>query len=146
MTLSPTSGSPTSVNYTTSTVPPANRPTTRPPAGTLNFAANDPTETISVPMKGDLLDEDNEIVNVDLSGASGAPISDDHADLTIVDDDVPPTISIADASKGEGDSGQSNADFTASLSAASGKTVSVGYSTGDGRRSRPRTTRTPPGR
>ena len=49
--------------------------------------------------------------------------------LTIVDNDPPPTISIADVSSVEGNSGTKTFNFTVNLSAPSGKTVTVNYAT-----------------
>src|SRR5262249_14659846 len=51
---------------------------------------------------------------------------------TILDDDAPPALSIGDVAVTEGDSGTTDATFTVSLSAASGKTVTVDYATADG--------------
>ena len=73
----------------------------------------------------DTTDEDNETFTVTLSSASNAGIQDGTATGTIRDDDLPPTVSIGDASAEEG----SAVSFTAELSAASGKTVTVSYAT-----------------
>ncbi|MDB6149558.1 MAG: conserved repeat domain protein, partial [Chthoniobacter sp.] len=51
---------------------------------------------------------------------------------TIVDDDAAPALVINDVEIVEGDSGTSNAVFTVSLSAVSGKTVTVDFTTKDG--------------
>ena len=51
------------------------------------------------------------------------------ATLTITDDDATPTLSVNDVSVTEGNSGTTNATFTVSLSAASGRTVTVNYIT-----------------
>ena len=51
---------------------------------------------------------------------------------TITDNDLPPVISIDSITVDEGDSGQSQAIFTVSLSAASGLPVSVVYQTANG--------------
>lgn len=52
--------------------------------------------------------------------------------LSITDDDPSPTLSIADVTVTEGNSGSANAVFTVTLSAASGQTVTVQYATADG--------------
>jgi hypothetical protein len=52
--------------------------------------------------------------------------------LTIIDDDPLPSVSISDVSVVEGNSGTTPANFTVSLSAASGKTVSVSWKTTQG--------------
>ena len=49
-----------------------------------------------------------------------------------VDDDPLPTVSVGDVSVPEGDAGVTNATFTVSLSAPSGKAISVDYATADG--------------
>ena len=51
---------------------------------------------------------------------------------TIVDDDAAPSLAINDISVNEGDAGTTAAAFTVSLSADSGKTVTVNYATADG--------------
>ena len=105
-------------------------------AGTLTFAAGDTSETITVSVTGDTTDEANETVEVRLGSASNATVSatSGTGTGTITDDDGAPTVSINSPSVDEGDSGSSNLTFTVSLSAASAKEVTVGYSdagTGD---------------
>jgi uncharacterized repeat protein (TIGR01451 family) len=56
---------------------------------------------------------------------------------TINDDDPPPSMSIADVSVTEGNSGTTNATFNVSLSAASGKTVTVDYATANSSATQP---------
>ena len=43
-----------------------------------------------------------------------------------------PTVSVGNATVTEGDTGTINANFTVSLSAASGKTITIDYATADG--------------
>jgi uncharacterized repeat protein (TIGR01451 family)/uncharacterized repeat protein (TIGR02543 family) len=78
------------------------------------------------------LDEDNETFTVDLSSPTNATIADGQGEGAINDDDDPPAISIDDVAVSEGDSGTTNATFTVSLSAESGKAISVDYTTADG--------------
>lgn len=52
--------------------------------------------------------------------------------MTILNDDPLPTISVNDIKLPEGNSGTSDATFTVSLSAPSGRTVRVNYTTADG--------------
>ena len=101
-------------------------------AGTLMFTPGQVLQTIAVPIVGDLTDENDEGYVVNLSGAVNATIADTQGAGSVVNDDTPPTISIDDVSLTEGNSGTANMTFTASLSAASGKTVTVGYATADG--------------
>jgi Ca2+-binding RTX toxin-like protein len=100
-------------------------------SGTVTFAPTDTTETISVTVNGDTSDEVSETFQVNLSNPGGATISDGQATGTITDDDGP-TISIANASVDEGDSGTPTASFTVTLSAASPETVTVDWATADG--------------
>ena len=69
-------------------------------------------------------DEYNEVISITLSNPSNATLVDESASLTILDDDDAPTISIDDISADEGDEADT---FTVSLSAASGKTITVNY-------------------
>ncbi|WP_419553084.1 Calx-beta domain-containing protein [Candidatus Poriferisodalis sp.] len=56
------------------------------------------TATVAVPIVADDMYEADESFFVDLSGADGADLgSDTRAVITIVDDDAPPTLSVADA-------------------------------------------------
>ena len=97
-------------------------------AGTLTFAAGVTRDTLAVTVLADALDEDDETVIVELSNASNAAISTATGTGTITDDDAPPTLSIASASVTEGDAGETpSLEFIVSLSAASGKVVTVGY-------------------
>ena len=114
------------------TAPPLRQATTRPRAGPLTFTPGQTTKTVTVLVNGDTLDELDETYFVDLSNASNANIGDSHGVGTIIDDDAQPTLSINNVTVTEGDTGMVNANFTVSLSSASGQTVSVGYSTADG--------------
>lgn len=57
---------------------------------TLTFAPGETQKTISVPVKGDLVDEPDEAFAVRLSGQSNAELGDHESTVTIVDDDEPP--------------------------------------------------------
>jgi hypothetical protein len=92
---------------------------------TLSISAGSLTQTFTVPVLGDTKDEDDETFYVNLTSATNVTVSDTQGQGTITDDDAAPTLSIADASVTEGNSGTTNASFTVTLSAASGKTVSV---------------------
>jgi large repetitive protein len=98
---------------------------------TLTFAPGVTTQTLNVPILGDVSDELDETFSVRLI-AIGASISDQTGVGTITDDDLAPTLTINDVSLNEGNSGTTNAVFTVSLSAASGQTVSVQYATATG--------------
>jgi chitinase len=100
--------------------------------GTLNFAAGTTTQTISVPVLGDALDENDDTFVVNLSAATVATIIDNQGTGTIVDNDATPTLTVSGASLTEGNSGTANLTFTATLSVISGRTVTVNYATANG--------------
>jgi hypothetical protein len=99
----------------------------------LTFAPNETSKTVTVPVIGDLIDENNEAFFLNLTNAQNAEIEDpDFRGLgTIVDDDTS-QISIADASKTEGNTGTSVLNFTVSLDKANSRTVTVQYATANG--------------
>ena len=132
VTLSAPSGQNVTVNYTTANataVAPGDYTTT---SGTLTFTPGQVLKTIPVPVVGDVTDEIDETYVVNLSGATNATIADTQGLGTIVNDDTAPSLTINDVSITEGNAGTANVTFTATLSAASGKTVTVGYATADG--------------
>jgi hypothetical protein len=88
--------------------------------------------TVAVSVIGDVIDEDDETVIAHLANAAGATIGDGAGVGTMLDDDATPTLSIGSVSLPEGDWGSSNAVFTLTLSAASGREVRVAYRTADG--------------
>ena len=95
--------------------------------GTLTFAAGTTSRTFNVSVTGDTLDELDETVVVTLSSATNAAISTATGTGTIIDDDSAPTLSIDSPSVTEGDSGAVNLTFTVTLSAASGRQVTVAW-------------------
>ncbi|MBI2823693.1 MAG: hypothetical protein HYX69_03260 [Planctomycetia bacterium] len=101
--------------------------------GTVTILANHTTAQISIDVKGDTLDEPDETFLVNLTdpkGPNGIGLGTSQATGTILDDDPPPAISIADASVAEGNAGDSpTMTFTVSLPVASGKTVTVNFAT-----------------
>lgn len=101
-------------------------------SGTATFVPSDTTETIQVPVNGDIIDEGAvETFTVNLSNGGGATISDGQATGTITDDD-PPAVSIGDVSVVEGDVGTTAATFTVSLSTPSVSQVTVDWATANG--------------
>jgi Calx-beta domain/FG-GAP-like repeat len=102
-------------------------------SGTLTFGPGDSTpQTISVPVKGDTIDEYDEQFVVNLFNAVGGQITDSQGTGTIQDDDAAPLVTINDASVNEGNRGTTSMSFTVRLSAASGKWVYVYFATADG--------------
>ncbi|MCP4986506.1 MAG: DUF11 domain-containing protein, partial [Colwellia sp.] len=92
-------------------------------AGSVTFAAGETSRAITVTVFGDLLDEHDETFSVTLSGVEGGTLVDSEGLGTIVDDDPLPALQITDVTVTEGDSGLTEALFTVSLSAPSGRQV-----------------------
>src|SRR6185503_3618974 len=78
------------------------------------------------------LNERNETFVVNLTAPINATITDAQGQGTITNDDAIPTLSIADVTVTEGNTGTVNAVFTVTLSAASGQTVTFDFATQDG--------------
>lgn len=132
VTLSAPSGRAVTVSYGTangSAVAPADYTAT---SGTLTIAVGQTTGTITVPVKGDTLNESNETFTLSLSSPTAATIARATAVGTITDNDPIPSLSVADLSLAEGNAGSANAVFTLTLSSASGQTVTVNAATADG--------------
>jgi len=106
-------------------------------SGTVTFLPGQTSKPVNITVNGDLLDEFDETLTVDLSNATNATIGDTQGVGTILDNDSPPTLSINDVSLAEGDAGSTNLVFTVSLSAVSGKDVSVNYLTADNSATQP---------
>lgn len=99
--------------------------------GTATFGAGETRKALPGSLRGDDLDELPETVTVRLSSPVNTLLPDPEAALTITDDpgDVPPSLSIADVTVTEG---VGPARLSATLSAPSGRAITVGYSTEDG--------------
>ncbi len=98
-------------------------------SGVGTIAAGATSTTIGVTVNGDVLDELNETFGITLSNPANATIADGSGLGTITDDDPLPTLSVSDASVPEGNVGTVNATFNVTLSSASGKTVTVAWTT-----------------
>ena len=98
--------------------------------GTLTFAVGQTRATIRISVENDALDEADETFGVRLSDPLNAELpSEPTATGTIIDDDDPPGITIADARAGES---AGEVAFPVSLDAPSGRQVTVSYGTEDG--------------
>ena len=101
-------------------------------SGTLAFAPSDISQTFTVSILPDTLDEEDETVNLALidpaQATPGTPVA---ATLTIVDDDPTPTVQFSAASYSV-DESAGIATITVTLSAPSGRSVSVVYATSGG--------------
>jgi hypothetical protein len=101
-------------------------------SGTLTFGPGETSKTVSVPIHGDTTHEGDESFTLQLTDGQFATPTSLNATGTISNDDTQPSLSIADKSQNEGNSGTSNESLTVSLSAASGLPVTVHYATSDG--------------
>ncbi|HET9671520.1 MAG TPA: Calx-beta domain-containing protein [Actinomycetota bacterium] len=129
--LSSASGRPVSVSWAT-TAGTATAGTDHVAAsGSRTIPAGSTTATVGVVVTGDTLDEDDETFGMALSAPSNATLGDAAGVATITDDDDVPTLSIAEAAAAEGNAGTQTYSFVASLSAASGRTVTVQWTTQD---------------
>lgn len=99
-------------------------------SGSLTFSPGQTTKTITVVINGDTQVEPDETFSVVLSNASNASIA-NQATGTIKNDDGA-TISIADASVTEINSGSNTISFAVTLSAPSPSSVTVKWKTADG--------------
>ena len=100
-------------------------------SGTLVFADGETSKTFSIPVANDGVPEADETVQLVLSAvtdleALGNPVI---ATMTIQDSSTPLVLTMNSIDVPEGDSGNTNATVTVTLSAQTGKTISVDYNT-----------------
>jgi photosystem II stability/assembly factor-like uncharacterized protein len=100
-------------------------------SGTLTFVPGVTSRNVGVALLQDALDEADETLLLRLSGAVNALITDGDGQATALDDDPEPGLTLGDASVTEGNSVRT-VELTATLSAPSGREVSVRYATADG--------------
>ena len=96
-------------------------------SGTVRFPAGTKARTVRVPVLDDALDEASERFQLRIYNAVNATIVDRTGRVTIFDDDPAPAMSIGDVSVTEPTSGSSTMSFPVTLSARSGRTISVSY-------------------
>jgi hypothetical protein len=102
--------------------------------GTIEFAPGTQTQTVIVPVRGDVSDEYDETFQLVLSNPLNASLIDDIGVGTIIDDDSPPNLSISgNVSIVEGSGGATMLSIPANLSIASGKKVRAQVATQDNR-------------
>jgi uncharacterized delta-60 repeat protein/uncharacterized repeat protein (TIGR01451 family) len=101
--------------------------------GLARFITGTMISTFTIPLINDPADEPDESLTLTLSNPQSASLSpaNNPASLTILDNDDPPTLSLSDVTATEGSGGTVGAVFTASLSVASGRSISVSYATAD---------------
>ena len=104
------------------------------PATTVaTIGAGNTTTTLTVLVNGETFQEDNETFLVNLSDVSpNATIFDGQAVGTILDDDRPPAISIADVQVLEGDAGTVAAVFQLTTTRPIAQAVTVNFATANG--------------
>jgi uncharacterized repeat protein (TIGR01451 family) len=100
-------------------------------AGIATFVPGVTTQTVAVTIVTDALDEANEVFSLTISNPVNATIGRAKGNATIIDDDTPPSVVIGDATTVEGHSVLSVV-LTLTLSAPSGQTVKVQFTTADG--------------
>ncbi|MEH2287875.1 Calx-beta domain-containing protein [Nostoc sp.] len=104
-----------------------------PASGTIVFNPGETSKTLGIGVIGDNKAETNETFSVNLFSATNTTITDSLGVATIINDDQPPAISIADVSVKEGTTGMiTNAKFVVTLSNDFYQPIVVNYSTSDG--------------
>jgi probable HAF family extracellular repeat protein len=132
VTLSAASGLASSVSYATAPGTPAPDSADYTAAsGTLNFAPGETLKTVKVLVNGDTNFENTEIFFVNLSGASGATISDNQGQGTITNDEASSTFQFSVENYVVGEAGTS-ATVTVTRSPATAGGATVHYATSNG--------------
>ena len=96
--------------------------------GSTFLFAETQVQYVTVSVRGDALDEHAESLRLVISGTE---VSDGEATLTILDDDPPPALTAVDAAAVTEGAAGAHARFVVRLSAASGRSVSVTYTTAE---------------
>lgn len=108
---------------------------TNPLTGTLTFASGESAKTLNVNIVGDTVNEGNEIVLLKLSTPSNATLGTSQYNGTILDDDTTPVLTLDPGPTVAENSGPAN--FTVKLNPASGREVTVNFTTVNGTASSP---------
>lgn len=132
VTLSAPSGLETSVEFATADGTASEPDDYTAATGTLLIPAGETSAIVMVSVQGDLSNEDNETIELNLSNPDNATIDDAQGIGTITNDDPVPQVSIGDVTVAEGNSGTRTASFSVSLSAPSGRDVSIDWATANG--------------
>jgi hypothetical protein len=134
VTLSPTSTSTETINYSTSNSSAIAGSDYVSKSGTITFAPGESSKNIDITVYGDTTYEGNEDFYITLSKVSGsATITDNQATITIGNDDAPTYVTLEDdVSINEGNYGTYTKKITVTASNLNGNTIKVDYSTNDG--------------
>lgn len=134
-TLSAVSGQPVTVGYSTGGGTATDGTDYTGATGTLTFAPGTTTQTFSVSVNGDTMDEPNETFDLTLTNSDGTVGTGGALganSITITDDDNAPTFQVNDISYAEGDVGPTSAIVYVELSNASAQPVAFDVSVADG--------------
>ena len=101
-------------------------------SGTATILAGDSCATVSITIKGDLIDEDNETLFIDLTNVTNARPTTTRILGRILDDDGAPTLNIDSVQILEGDEGRKNLRFTVTRSGLTSQTITFSYETLNG--------------
>lgn len=130
--LSAASGDPVTVQYATAPgTATAGTDYTTLALTTLTFDPGETSKPVTVKVKGDTKDENNETFFLDLSNPTNATLADAQGLGTITDNDPLPALSMANVSTAEGSTNKM-VTLTVKLTPASGRTVTVNYATANG--------------
>ncbi len=104
------------------------------PTSTLSFLAGETSKTVDVEVFGDIINESNEFLFLNLSNPTGTDvvISDNQGFGQITNDDGLPILTIDDVRMPEGNSGTTDFNFIAKLSNPTDKEVNVTLGTSPG--------------
>ncbi len=107
------------------------------PAAQVVILAGQTSATVTLSIAEDTGDEDDETIITTLTTESGGDPTytrgtPNTQTTTILDNDPTPALSIANSNLTEGNTGTATMTFTVTLSAKSGRTVTVNYATSDG--------------
>lgn len=97
-------------------------------SGSITLLAGESSVALSLPTTQDTLDENDETLQLELSGLVGTSNTTVQVAANILDDDATPTISVLDVAGNESET----LEFVVSLSAVSGRNVTFNYSSIDG--------------
>jgi hypothetical protein len=98
-------------------------------SGSLSFTAGQLSKTVSVQVRGETINENNETFSVRLTNPVNAPIADNTGIGTIINDDTPPQMMMSSTSVTEGDSGQKMMTFGVTPTNGNHLPVTVDYTT-----------------